>query len=271
MSEGITANMPEALEYLQVWAECCAQVLTQIAGVPMPIECLREPPASMLEASDTDIHFIVTPAGTLRGEMHLRMPQSTVLCLAQLLLAEAVDAKAEFKSDHREAAEEALRQIAGQAATALKARWGEVQLSVRSDSPPSWAATVTVWIQSTAEATHPLIFECGISAALAASLQPSCSFEPAAGQPSAGISDGAQLDVFMDMELDLTLRFGGRNMLLREILELSSGSVIELDRQVDEAAELLLNGRVIARGQVVMVDGNYGLRITEVIARAAAA
>jgi flagellar motor switch protein FliN/FliY len=51
-------------------------------------------------------------------------------------------------------------------------------------------------------------------------------------------------------------------MLLREILELA-GSVIDLDRKVSDTAELLVDGRVVARGEVVIVDGNYGLRILE--------
>jgi flagellar motor switch protein FliN/FliY len=47
-------------------------------------------------------------------------------------------------------------------------------------------------------------------------------------------------------------------------MELTSGSVVELDRQVDEPVELLLNGAVIAKGEAVVIDGNYGLRVTEV-------
>ena len=69
----------------------------------------------------------------------------------------------------------------------------------------------------------------------------------------------------MDVELDVTLRFGRRSMLLREILELDAGSVVELDRQVQEPADLLLDGRLIAHGEVVVLDGNYGLRVLEII------
>lgn len=72
------------------------------------------------------------------------------------------------------------------------------------------------------------------------------------------------LELVLDVELDVTLRFGQRMMTLREVLDLTSGSVIELDRQVDEPVELLLEGKVIARGEAVVVDGNYGLRVTEV-------
>jgi flagellar motor switch protein FliN/FliY len=69
----------------------------------------------------------------------------------------------------------------------------------------------------------------------------------------------------MDVELNVTLRFGKRHLSLREVLELTSGSVVELDRQVDEPVELLLNGKVIAKGEAVVIDGNYGLRVSEVL------
>jgi flagellar motor switch protein FliN/FliY len=68
----------------------------------------------------------------------------------------------------------------------------------------------------------------------------------------------------MDVELHVTLRFGQRQLTLREVMDLTSGSVVELDRQVEEPIELLLNGMVIARGEAVVIDGNYGLRVTEV-------
>jgi flagellar motor switch protein FliN/FliY len=68
----------------------------------------------------------------------------------------------------------------------------------------------------------------------------------------------------MDVELAVTLRFGSRRLLLRDILELNSGAVVELDRQVHEPVDLLLDGRVLARGEVVVVDGNYGLRVSKV-------
>ena len=74
----------------------------------------------------------------------------------------------------------------------------------------------------------------------------------------------ANLDLVMDVELNVTLRFGQRLLSLREVLDLNTGSVIELDRQVEEPVELLLEGKVIARGEAVVIDGNYGLRVTEV-------
>jgi flagellar motor switch protein FliN/FliY len=72
------------------------------------------------------------------------------------------------------------------------------------------------------------------------------------------------LDLLLDIELGVSLRFGSRQMLLKDILELCSGSVVELDRRVEEPVDLLIDGRVIAQGEVVIVGGNYGLRILQV-------
>jgi flagellar motor switch protein FliN/FliY len=77
-------------------------------------------------------------------------------------------------------------------------------------------------------------------------------------------TDPVNLDLVLEVELNVTLRFGQRLLTLREVLELTSGSVVELDRQVEEPVELLLDGKVIARGEAVVIDGNYGLRVTEV-------
>jgi len=85
------------------------------------------------------------------------------------------------------------------------------------------------------------------------------------------ISEQKNLDLVMDVELNVTLRFGQRQLTLREVLELTSGSVVELDREVDEPVELILDGKVIARGEAVVIDGNYGLRVTEVSQRISSA
>ncbi len=76
-----------------------------------------------------------------------------------------------------------------------------------------------------------------------------------------------QLERVVDVPLSVTLRFGQRAMRLRDVLELNTGSLVELDREVEEPVDLVLGDRVIARGEVVIVDGNYGLRVQEIIER----
>lgn len=273
-SDGVavaSAQAPVVGEFLALWAAGIGEVLSKIAGSHFAVEGLPNTPPDAAPPSEGDSQFTINVAGGLRGEMGLRLPPPVVLALAQLLLGEPQESAAELKPDHREAAIELLRQIAGQVATALKPRWGEVQLRVET-AAPSWPAGATGWLASQTETPCRVGMEWQLNVDLIAALtatapeQPSLSTEPssaglAAAQP---FLQPGNLDLLMDVELEVVLRFGERNMRLEEILELGAGSVVELDRRIEEPADLLLDGRVIARGEVVVVDGNYGLRVLEI-------
>jgi flagellar motor switch protein FliN len=73
------------------------------------------------------------------------------------------------------------------------------------------------------------------------------------------------LEMLLDVDLELSVSFGHTTLVLQEVLKLSSGSIVELNRSAADPVELLVNDAVIARGEVVVVDGNYGIRITEVV------
>jgi flagellar motor switch protein FliN/FliY len=90
------------------------------------------------------------------------------------------------------------------------------------------------------------------------------SHPPSASTPNFTSPVAGNLDLLLDIELDASLRFGTRQMLLKDIIELCSGSVVELDRHVQDPVDLLIDGKVIAQGEVVIVEGNYGLRILQV-------
>jgi flagellar motor switch protein FliN/FliY len=72
------------------------------------------------------------------------------------------------------------------------------------------------------------------------------------------------LDLIMDVELPISVRFGQTTMLLEDILKLGHGSVIELEKLAEEPVDLLVTGRLLAKGEVVVADGHYAIRITQV-------
>ena len=72
------------------------------------------------------------------------------------------------------------------------------------------------------------------------------------------------IDLFLDVELETSLRFGSCEMSLNEVLELGPGDVVELDRHVADPVDLLVGDKIVARGEVVLVNGNFGLRVHEV-------
>jgi len=75
------------------------------------------------------------------------------------------------------------------------------------------------------------------------------------------------LSLLMDVELPVSVSFGRTRVRMQEILKLITGSIIELDRSISEPVEVIVNNCVVARGEVVVIEGNYGVRISEVMSR----
>lgn len=117
---------------------------------------------------------------------------------------------------------------------------------VKPANAPAGPTQTITWPDQTASR-----FAIGVDATGAASAAP------------AGAADDARLEAVLDVDLPLVVRFGRAIMPLRSVADLSTGSVVDMGRSPDEPVELLVGERVIARGEVVIVGGNYGVRITE--------
>jgi len=270
----------EVRNWCEAWKTCFQNVLSQVSGEPNVFELSAQP----LPVADSDLWYTVAAAGAVQGEMTLRLPLASANCLARNLLGEPeatapAEAAQSITAENKEALEELLRQVAGLAATALASTAaGEVQLRLVASGAPSWSshAVVSLRARSEAGAGAAIALEIQISPALAAKLQPSLQprAEPAPGVPSSASSPTPPPSSYrrlMDVGLGVKLRFGTRRMLLRDVLALSAGVVVELDNTLNSPVDLLLDGRLIAQGEVVVVDGKYGLRITGVVDPAPAA
>lgn len=73
------------------------------------------------------------------------------------------------------------------------------------------------------------------------------------------------LDLLLDVQIPVTVEVGRARLALDEILDLGPGSVVSLDKKAAEPLDLRVNGKLVARGEVVMVDDCYGLRITQIV------
>lgn len=78
---------------------------------------------------------------------------------------------------------------------------------------------------------------------------------------------GAAIDLLLDVELPVSISFGRAQVPLKDLIKLTTGSIVELNRTVTEPVEVIVNNCVIARGEVVVVEGNYGVRINEIVSR----
>jgi len=78
----------------------------------------------------------------------------------------------------------------------------------------------------------------------------------------------ANLNLVMDVPVSLTIELGSCQLPMKEVLQLNIGSVVQLDKPADAPVELSVNGKLIARGEVVVVEDRFGVKITEVVGSA---
>ncbi len=114
---------------------------------------------------------------------------------------------------------------------------------------------------------HPVTLSAGADCAPTGSI---CGTETKAVAAAASASAGSSsktFDLLLDVELPVSVSFGHAQVPLKDVLKLTTGSIVELSRSVSEPVDLVVNNCVIARGEVVVIEGNFGVRIQQVISR----
>ena len=96
---------------------------------------------------------------------------------------------------------------------------------------------------------------------------PRASFPQLNPEPAAA-SGNEQLDLVMDIPVTLSVELGRTKIQIRELLQLAQGSVVDLDRLAGEPMDVLVNGFLIARGEVVLVNDKFGIRLTDIVSPA---
>lgn len=105
-----------------------------------------------------------------------------------------------------------------------------------------------------------------MAAAMAAEMEKESAAAAEASPPaSAGAIDNPDLDVILDIPVEIAMEVGKTSITIRNLLQLNQGSVIELDRLAGEPLDVLVNGTLIAQGEVVVVNDKLGIRMTDVI------
>ena len=133
--------------------------------------------------------------------------------------------------------------------------WAEVQVKLGEDS-----FVVAVGFDDDFVSALP------DSAPVAAAV-PAPSPKIAAAAPVALPQNSKTFDLLLDVELSVSVSFGRAQIPLKDVLKLNTGAIVELNRSVVEPVEIIVNNCVIARGEVVVVEGNFGVRIQQVVSR----
>ncbi|MGA2808737.1 MAG: FliM/FliN family flagellar motor switch protein [Terracidiphilus sp.] len=234
--------------YCECWIGVAKALFAQaLAGEPEFAESpLPSPPGAMFA-------FAATVSGDVEGRFEVLI-EDTIL--ESPLLGEGVDQKAGWG--------ELLREVADAAAGELLAGTG-----INCQVEKFEEATGEI------QASRSFQLKCG-KRVFAIMVRDRVANSRTADQPSAArgasTADGlpantsSGIELLLDVELEATLRFGCRELPLEEILDLGPGDVVQLDRHVSDPVDLVVGDKIVARGEVVLVNGNFGLRVTEVAA-----
>jgi len=246
--EGLVENCRKAL----------ADLLSRVIGGACDIQVV---PETGPLPSSIPICLLISAEGALSGEAAVIMDQRSAGLLAGKL-AGAPAAKAQ-------AVQELLRQAVVLAFGELQKQFGVTRAQFTAGAAPNWQPQMVLTFLA-GNSAEPLRIQLLLSQEIASPTPQATQGVPVMAttpiEPARTVAPPSNLHLVMGVEVEVTLRFGQRKLPLRQLVELNAGSVVELDKRVHEPVELLLRDKVFARGEVVIVEGHYGLRVTEVCA-----
>ncbi len=268
---GGAAGQPDLVRWLgQAWGEALAQVMESMAAGRPAVSweaggALAGPPpgeAALRWSQQFDLDAGACAWSSL-SEQHWRL--IGVQALGAAGLDDATD------EDTRSTCQEVLAQSFALFAEKLAALAGRaVAATAGSEAGIAEDAAVGGSVQCRFAGGEAVTAHLAYSQALLKALaQPAGTAGPAPAHrpPPAQEPASATLDLLREVELPVSISFGRARMLLQDVLRLAAGSVIELDRAVSEPVSLVVNDTVVALGEVVVIEGNYGVRIQQIMGR----
>jgi flagellar motor switch protein FliN len=230
--------------YLECWTAAATALFSQaLAGEPELAESLPKPLAA------DAFGFAAILAGDVEGRFSVVLDPAI---LETTLVGEGVDQKAGWA--------EILKEVANAAAGEMLAKTGKKCRVEKFEEIAGESKVSSAFQLKSGERVFAVLVRDETRTPKAAAHPPAPSADSPA--PSSGISPG--INLLLDVELEVSLRFGCKEMPLGEILDLGPGDVVQLDRNVTDPVDLIVGDKIVACGEVVLVNGNFGLRVTEV-------
>jgi flagellar motor switch protein FliN/FliY len=232
--------------YLECWTEAATTLFSQaLAGEPGLAESLPKPMTAGA------FGFAATLSGDVAGRFSVVVDRAI---LELPLVGEGMDQKAGWG--------EILKEVASAAAGDLLARTGQNCRIEKFDEIAAESKASRAFQLNCGERAFAILVSDETRAPKAAAHAAAPPAEPPAPAPPSGLSPG--INLLLDVELEVSLRFGCKELPLGEILDLGPGDVVQLDRNVSDPVDLVVGDKIVACGEVVLVNGNFGLRVTEV-------
>lgn len=245
----------------------------------------KTPDVSHTSDESVDVNNIAIPysisylnaSGDGSGELALIMPATLGSALSDMMLGGEGESKNEMSPDDLDAIKEIVSNIFGAISTSLNAQKELPKLSFSCTSTDFITQGIDLSrfnkayvfnfvldsIRSSfivlATSAFAELFEKDSAPAV-----PSVESAPQAHAPSLTQGEFRNINMILDVRLNVKVRIGQKKMLLKDVIAMDIGSVIELNQLANDPLEILVDDKVIAKGEVVIVDGNFGIQITDI-------
>lgn len=268
-------------EFLKLFIQETKATITGLTG--------EEPQIAIKDTTDEKHKSNITPPmamvyidvnGAAEGKMIVAMPPQLATALVDMMMAGEGDSKDDMNDEDLDGTKEVVSNITGAIATALASQNSlpKFQFSaqniafIKEDEEvkvEDFGQEITFNFKlSAVDSEFMLIVDNTILQAFNGEL-------PAAGEkkqesnspghaPKLDAEEMRNINLILDVKLPVTVRIGTKRMLLKDVVNMDIGSVIELNQLANDPLDILVDNNVIAQGEVVIVDGNFGIQITQI-------
>lgn len=247
------------------------------------IEGLMGKTPAVTHTSDSDKADNITPpysishiqaSGAANAELALIMPAALGTALADMMLGGEGEAKAEMSADDLDAIKEISANIFGAISTALNAQkdlpklnfaCNNVEFVTQSTDLSRFAKASTFnFTLDNIKADFTLLADSAFVGLFEGGGKESHESAQSGGGHTLSPGEYKNINMILDVRLTVKVRIGQKKMLLKDVIAMDIGSVIELNQLANDPLDILVDDKVIAKGEVVIVDGNFGIQITDI-------
>ncbi len=272
--------------FVQLLQQEIISTIEGLTGIAPDVELNKEESGeSNLKLSPPLAKLDVTVGGELHGRMRVSIATSVATAIGDMMLGGEGVEKEEMDAEDLDATKEIISNILSSFSRSLGSQKNMPKLEFSIDSieyidPTSmidFKGFEKLFIYNLAvhnshdtiafAMTHELIPLIGEEPQMPSMSAPQPSFvaeEPKKAVPGLSPEELSNIELIKDVRLPIRVRIGSKKMLLKDVLSMDIGSVIELDQLANDPLEILVGDKVIAMGEVVIVDGNFGVQIGEI-------
>lgn len=248
------------------WARQTGPVLSSMTGEALEAAV---PPGDAGAPAEGDLRIARRLREIPEAEIRLAVEGPAWQGLGAAILAAAGIGDAtqdEIRSAFLEAVDQSLGQLASELGRVLGKEVSWEPVPEQQGPEPAFSAWAPVEFRGASAAFGRAWIAASAGFPLAGHAAPTEPGQAKALQP-AGEARSPMLDLLMEVDLPVGVTFGRTQLRLKDAIKLTSGSIVELNRSIIEPVEVIVNNCVIARGEVVVIEGNYGVRIQEIVSR----